>query len=123
MGKGRTKLPTSLKLRREAASNSRNPPAGTLGDPPEFLGEEARRFWRETAPLVEAAGLAGALDRPAFALLAAEYAACRERTGYRHSTLFLRLAQEFGLTPLSRSKLQVSAVPRDELADFLAIHT
>ena len=119
MGKGRTKLPASIKILKAAARNAPAASPGSLGEPPADLSAEAQACWRLLAPQVEAAGLATSLDRLAFAMLCTEFGEWKRHPGYRHASNFLRLARDFGLTPLSRSKLRATTPPKDDLADFL----
>lgn len=112
---------------------------------PEFLPEEVQRLWFEYAPKLEELGLLTAVDGMSLAFLllhyhfAAETVAIITRDGLvrtdengadrKHplfqvmrdnSMAYLRYAAEFGLTPSSRSRINVAAKPPLSIAEMLA---
>lgn len=115
---------------------------------PKWLDLEAKRFWRQHAPGLEANGCLTALDTMSFALvcsawshlleaeriIAAEGAviattrgglrahpAVRQRTTWEKC--FLAGAKDFGLSPLSRQRLPSPPPPAqvDHFAEFLSL--
>jgi len=117
---GRRRLPNGAK------------PRPIAPEPPEWLSDAAREEWDRLAPEIEELGLLTGADRAAFAgycsayaswvaaegFLAAHGATVTAQSGYlmphpmvavaRHERAAMhRLGQEFGLTPFSRSRIDV----------------
>lgn len=113
-------------------------PAGSFGRArrPSWLRGEARRFWNEHAPQLEARGLLDALSQMPFALVCASWGHLREaeallaregavvtgpRGGQRAHpavkqakdwrVLFMAGCKDFGLTPLSRQRMPAPPAP------------
>jgi phage terminase small subunit len=111
--------------------NPREPtPAPGLGAPPPTLSEGARLVWLELAPGLEACGVGTQVDRPAFELLVdalADYRRLRDRSeqaAYATSAAkrLTRLLGEFGMTPASRARVEVTP-PVSALAAKYLSHT
>jgi P27 family predicted phage terminase small subunit len=142
---GRPRKPTALKVvtgnpgRR--ALNRREPqPQRVLSDPPEWLSEDAERFYRTTGEVLLRLGVVTEIDHGALAVLSQCWANIREArrllakygdtTTKPSGTLtvspykrmereayadFIRYGAEFGITPASRAR--VATVNLEELDD------
>ena len=111
---------------------------------PHGLSKGAKKFWRAYAPQLIRLGVLTAVDVPAFILTAEHYAIAREARAITvtdglcdkdandltrkhpllqvwrdNATAYRMFASEFGLTPSSRSRLQVSAPEEPSLAEQL----
>jgi len=122
----------------------RQPTQSEFPSSPEWLSDDARKEWNR---LLEMIGSAGAVARPDADVLAAycetialyrqalqqirdEGLTYSGETGIkRHPAVaiasdarkdLLRLAAELGLTPVSRQRLKIEDVGKDELAEFIA---
>jgi P27 family predicted phage terminase small subunit len=107
---------------------------GPVGRCPAWLGGEARRFWKATAPALQALGLLTALDRACFTILCLSWADLRAAVELLakegvvsksprgverpHPALklqtaaaatFLNAAKAFGMTPAARQRVKVAA--------------
>ena len=117
MGKhGPQKTPAGVLARRgsrraEGDGDVPMPPAADL-TPPESLIGVSRDLWMELAPALNSAGLLRETDRIMFEVLCRTYfevRAAEQATAKKDwISLFLRLAKEFGLTPLSRGAITVA---------------
>lgn len=117
---------------------------------PEWLSDEAKKVWRRTVPELKALGVLTTIDGDALAGYCATYAQWKEATVFidKHGmayplrdgegrvkcmqqfpqvavargALFLLKAfmQEFGLTPASRSRIQVPWTPDEDEEEQLA---
>jgi P27 family predicted phage terminase small subunit len=135
--KGRKPKPNSLKLLQGAESryikNSPKPPTATRFRCPSWLLEYGKLFWRTYAKELHQFGLFTILDRAAFEMLCVQYATAREayevlqkegivtiderKLPRKHPamTIFLNAVKEFkswcvefGMTPSSRSRLDIA---------------
>jgi P27 family predicted phage terminase small subunit len=123
-------------------------PVAEVPPPPEWLGEHARAFWVEVAPLVCKLGTLRPEFEPAFSLLAASWGDYRNaldalaEQGYTTPTgsdgmklspwariedtaakQCLVLLAEFGLSPMGRRKLGiVDAPPESDKAARFFVH-
>lgn len=149
MGKrGPRPKPTELRLLHgdKADRINRNAPKPPPKPPtmPKHLSSEARKVWRYYAKDLHARGLLSKFDRDAFATFCEAVVAREEAgrllrasmlvTGYRNeirknpafqlwrdSAMVMRaFAQEFGLTPSSRSSLNLEGEHGDEIEGALA---
>ncbi len=138
--RGPTPTPTkTLKLRGSWRANSkRRPPQPppVLPKPPDWIGADARELWMDLAPKLSRLGLLTELDVGAFTILCVTWGHWREADRYiaqhgdvytnaaglekRHpmsgiasdtAKMLLTLCGQFGLTPLSRQRLQVPPPP------------
>lgn len=142
MTTGRRPKPTAIKRLSgnpgHRRLNDREPPIPPAHCPraPRGLSPEARRFWRRIVPLLTRTNVLTEADLPALAQMAELYAVAQraERelaqaetlTGSRAFnvlrdavTAFRHYAVEFGLTPASRSKVNVIEERETSLADEL----
>lgn len=141
--------PTALKVlegnpgKRQLNTNEPRPQpvAPTM---PDGLPDDAAEFWEQHAPKLETLGILTEVDGPAFVLMAIHYALAREaartiqdqglasvdengaerkhpllQAVRDNSTAFRMFAQEFGLTPSSRSRLSIpEPVNEDDFFGF-----
>lgn len=121
------------------------PSQDTMGDPPEHLSALAQEFWADTVSLLIEVGVLDHVDRPALEMLATQYARWRQAsrvvnemghfargsTGQlvehpslkierEASAMFMRLAEQFGLSPVARVRLGTAELQRRNLAAELA---
>ena len=124
---------------------SGRPALGELDEPPAHLSKDARDFWSTTVARLIESGIVDRVDIPALEQLATQYARIRQAQrviasdGHyirgsvgqlrespalkieREATiLFLRLAENFGLTPVARARLGLAEMSRRTLAAELA---
>ena len=124
MGKGRKPLPTAIKIAKGTDRRRINQAEPSLApmslEPPGYVAGDALEFWNEhCGPMVEA-GVLRASDRHSFALLCEAYASWRSEPTRDTISEYRRMLGEFGMTPCSRTKVQVASKPKDALGDFLA---
>jgi P27 family predicted phage terminase small subunit len=123
------------------------PRAGELDEPPAHLSKVAREFWSEAVHRLVECGIVDRVDTAALEQLCIQYARMRtaqaviKKVGTfsvgsrgqlrthpavaqeRDATLlYLRLAQEFGLTPLARGRLGLTALRGRSLQAEIADH-
>ncbi|MCE9591278.1 MAG: phage terminase small subunit P27 family [Planctomycetes bacterium] len=151
MAPGPYPKPRALRL---AGSTRGKPAPKTTGltpgsaEPPEHLTDCAKEFWRRVAPALVQSGVFMAIDEPALEATAETYSVMRaaadalRENGITYATaelrksnpanaifsqaasLYLQLAGHFGLTSLSRQRLDLPVTPaRDMLAEFLNRNT
>ena len=148
MGKGgRPRKPTALKVlegnpgKRKLPENEPKPKP-VMPDPPDWLSEEAQKFWNEYAPKLNQLGLFTEIDGAAFSMIAeswADWVKYRKiinrgnyknvtDSGYEQQTVEVTLAKnaiadvksflsEFGMTPSSRSRIDLK-LPGDDGEDM-----
>ena len=148
MGKrGPKPKPTELKVlegnpgKRPLPENEPKP-APLMPDPPEWIDEEAKKFWEKYAPKLNKLGLLTEIDGPAFTATAeswAEWVNYKKDikkngiknisdSGYEQQRVEVILAKkaldnvksflaEFGMTPSSRSRIDLK-LPGDEGEDM-----
>ena len=79
-----------------------------LGEPPEFISEDEKKFWRviekESIP-----GVLGEADRQAVAIAAKLLAICHSEDGASSAQInqLTKLLSQFGMTPADRSKISI----------------
>lgn len=141
---GRKPKPTNLKIlegnpgKRPLPENEPKP-APILPDPPTFLDAEAKKFWNEYGHKLHRLGLMTEIDGPAFAAVCQRYSLwvrCEKRlkskglimkteTGYEQQRPEVSIAKnaladvkafltEFGMTPASRSKIDLKLDEKEE---------
>jgi phage terminase small subunit len=133
-GRGPAPAPTALKILKGVQPKRINKREalipGKIPAPPDVLDEEARMEWHRLAPLLEPAGLLTLVDRMGLTIVCvawSDYIAAR-RTGTKtdRRSAFTQLRQilpEFGLTPSSRSRIQVNAPePLSDVEQFKRKH-
>ena len=142
--RGPRPLPTATKKRRgnpgRRPLNDQEPASPPVAKPPRWLRKHARKHWAKLAPVLEGMGVLTQADQVALALLATAIAdyidACdqvaaegsvvtsHQGSPYQHPAVgiahrahdrILRLLREFGLTPSSRTGLQVPAQDAGDL--------
>ncbi len=111
---------------------------------PRGLSDGAKKFWRAYAPQMICLGVVTAVDVPAFLLMAEHYAIAREardivmesglmdkdvngvdrkhpllQVWRDNATAYRMFASEFGLTPSSRSRLNIEGPEEPSLAEQL----
>lgn len=131
---GKERLPEPLVV-------SGRPELEDLRDPPSYLPREAKRFWRDTVLKLVDVGIADKVDIPALEQLATQYARIRFAQSViaeegmfargsvgqikehpavkieREATLlWFRLAQEYALTPVARTRLGLAELHRRSIA-------
>jgi phage terminase small subunit len=127
--KGRKPLPTAVKIVKQVRSHRINYLEPKLPEevdlsPPDYFDDcpfgYARIHWEAVVPALAKAGLVTVVDRPALEALCLNYAIWREDP---HNTKafgeWRKIAQEFGMTPSSRSRIKVTGPQADELDLFL----
>jgi phage terminase small subunit len=96
-------------------------PEGEIGDPPEYLSNQAIPIWHQLkAELLS--GVCGKSDRDAFALLCE--LAFEIRAGSRDSkiiTQYIKLLGLFGMTPADRSRLKSDKPKKEAPNPFAAL--
>lgn len=115
-------------------------PDGELDEPPDFLPDEAQQFWRSTVARLVEVGMLDLVDAAALQMLAVTYARWREAgrrldrdglvqygkvgTLIAHPAvrierdahlLYIRTAEQFGLTPVARTRLGLAELHRRSL--------
>jgi P27 family predicted phage terminase small subunit len=115
-----------------------------LAEPPGHLSDPAKEFWKESVETLVNVGVADRVDRPVLEMLATEYANWRyagrvlQQDGFfvrgsvgqirEHPALkiqgnasdrFLKIAEQYGLTPIARTRLGLAELHRRSLADEL----
>lgn len=120
------------------------PRAGEMDEPPEFLPADAKEFWRTTVTQLAAIGLVDRIDGPALEMLATMYARVRQAARVVASdghfslgsvgqvrehpavkieresmVMFLRFAEQFGMTAVSRTRLGMAELHGRALAQEL----
>ncbi|MEJ7785576.1 MAG: phage terminase small subunit P27 family [Solirubrobacteraceae bacterium] len=130
---GQRKLPEPILV-------SGRPQRGEMDEPAEHLSPDAKEFWRETVWRLVECGILDRVDRPLLEMLATQYGriqACRrviDEAGYftrgsvgqlrEHPALkiereavvlFHRIAMEFGMTPIGRTRLGLAELSRRHL--------
>lgn len=110
-------------------------------EPPEHLPADAKEFWGESIQRLAEVGILDLVDGPALEMLAIQYARARqaarvvkEKGLFAHGaagqireapwvkiereahTMFLRLASEFALTPVARTRLGLAELSRRAMA-------
>lgn len=125
----RKKLPNHLKVVRGTDRPSRmnqaevafDPAQGPL-EPPDWLNEFAKDYWREVVPQLQTKRVLSGVDLGALELLCHAYGQLRQAVmaGTNWNAAAMReyrlLASEFGLTPASRAR--VKAGSRDGQNEF-----
>lgn len=116
------------------------PLPGELARPPRHLPKEGRDYWRETVARLVDIGMIDRVDRPALEMLATAYARWRQagkllmtadllelgargqlkqnpaiRIERDAATVYMRIAEHFGVTPIARSRLGLAEVHRRSL--------
>ena len=141
--------PTAMKILRGEQPkriNYNEPQAPDADDaPPDHLDDVAQEKWAELLPVLKTMRVFSAADRDALAQYCCLYSrwmwakgqimvqgeVFRMANGYMQQNpymtverdcmrMMLNLAQEFGMTPSSRSRLVAPAKPQDSLSEFLA---
>lgn len=117
------------------------PAAPQLVEPPAELEDEAKEFWREAVPTLHEAGLLSRVDKPALEMLATQYARAKQAgrvvaeqgllalgsagqfrihpaviAEREATTQFLRLAEQYALTPVARTRLGLAEMQRQSIA-------
>jgi P27 family predicted phage terminase small subunit len=117
------------------------PQPAQLDEPPDELPVDAKRFWRDTVAKLVDAGMVDLVDEVALSMLATQYArwcqAGRVVAEFGHfatssvgqlkehpalkierdaHAMFLRTAEQFGLTPVARARLGLAEIHRRTLA-------
>ena len=147
---GRKPKPTALKLvqgnpgKRKLNTREPRPRPANLGNAPRWLPAEGQRQWRKVGKELAEIGVLSALDQHALALYCMEYARWREyqkrakgaetlindkgneiqnpylRLADRAFDHMLKIMSEFGMTPSSRTRLQVQPEEDfDPMEEFL----
>lgn len=141
--------PTKLKVlsgtaRPEDLRRNEPKPAPIAPKRPTWLPDEAKKKWKELAPELEKLGLLTVVDGPAFAMmlehwaLAVEAAKVIKKEGTMtvderglprkhplaqvlrdHSAAFKGYMAEFGLSPASRTRLDLPEIKEDSFDEFL----
>jgi P27 family predicted phage terminase small subunit len=116
-----------------------------FADPPESLDPDAAEFWTESVHQLAIAGVVDRVDRPALELLCQQYARARQARRViaqqglfsmgpkgaikehpavkmeREATAqFMRMAENFALTPIARARLGLANLAGRSLAQELA---
>jgi P27 family predicted phage terminase small subunit len=142
--RGRRPVPTTLKLLRGNPSKTpinRDEPCApaALPEPPDYLSRRALEEWTRLGALLKDSGLISNLDQIAFGCLCQLIGRLSEAEGLlaQHGLLvkgpngypmpspyltivnsssrqILRIAAEFGMTPSSRSRVQLDPPPADD---------
>ena len=119
---------------------SGRPRVGELDEPPAHLPEDGKAFWRDTIWRLSECGIIDRVDVPLLEMLATQYARIRgaqrviSETGYfatgsvgqlrehpalkierEATTTFHRICQEFGLSPIGRTRLGLAELHRRTL--------
>ena len=141
---GRPKKPTALKVlegnpgKRPLPANEPKP-APIMPDCPKWFDAEAKAFWNKSGPKLNRLGLLTEVDGPAFEAVCQRYSLwvrCEKRmkakglimkteTGYEQQRPEVSIAKnaladvkafltEFGMTPASRSKIDLKLDEKDE---------
>ena len=121
------------------------PDDAEMAEPPDYLMREAKDYWRDVVGRLSEVGMLDRVDRPALELLATTYARWRRasrmvnregvtsvggngqlilhpaaRVERDSALLYLRTAEQFGLTLLSRTRLGIAELQRRSLGQELA---
>lgn len=113
-----------------------------LYEPPEHLLPDAKRFWARTIPVLDKIGMLDGVDSAALEMAATAYARFRgaQRTiadegafqktargglkehpavglERRQMEVFLRFAEQYGLTPVARTRLGLAKLEAASMAD------
>ncbi len=124
--------------------NKLTPPTAKSFRCPSWLNDDAKGLWRDLAPRLLKLGVLCAIDRAAFEALCTMYGRMKSierelaisnslvsdgrkglkknplESSYRSSCeLFRKLAADFGITPLSRTRISITTDTTDELDDYL----
>ena len=116
--------------------------AETFKEPPEELPESAKAWWRKAVPVLAQVGILETVDEAALELMATQYARAKQAAriisqqgivsrgaaGHvvEHPLLateraamaaFLRLAEQYALTPVARTKLGLAELQRRSLQE------
>lgn len=126
--RGPVKEPTALKIRKGNPGKHALPahephPDATQPEAPDYLDDHAKEFWDKYAEQLNELGVLTQADGEAFAQCCQQYSLCRQLEKEEGDTSLRRLLQarrelfvylrEFGLTPSSRSRLDVSRTNQD----------
>lgn len=125
------------------------PQHGELAEPPEHLPEEAKEFWKESITRLIEVGIIDRVDVPVLEQLSVQYARIRQaqrvlavdghyvrgsvgqlrphpalKIEQDATTLFLKMAEHYALTPIARTRLGLAELHRRslqaEISDNLA---
>ena len=121
------------------------PQVGELSRPPRHLPKEGRDYWRTTVARLVDIGMIDRVDRPALEMLATAYARWRQagklladgdllefgargqlkqnpavRVERDAATVYMRIAEHFGVTPIARSRLGLAEIHRRSLEAEMA---
>lgn len=149
MSAGRPPKPTALKLvdgdkNKERINENEPKPDTTMPPVPSYLDAMAKRHWRDMAEVLNSLGLLTSIDRDMFAAYCTAYSNWRKAEAVvrdegmtfttdkgeikrrpettiakEQMTIWKALASEFGMTPSSRTKIQVSGEDINEAESFL----
>ncbi len=120
------------------------PGLGELAEPPDYLPDEAKAFWADTVMRLIDVGIVDRVDVPVLEQLATQYARIRQaqrvlaedghfvrgsvgqlrphpalKIEQDATTMFLKLAENYALTPIARTRLGLAELHRRTLADEL----
>lgn len=120
------------------------PTVAELQDPPAYLPEEAKDFWRDSVAQLVEVGIVDRVDRPVLEQLAVQYARIRQsqrvlaeqghyvrgssgqlrphpalKIEQDSTVLFLRIAEHYALTPVARTRLGLAELHRRSLQQEL----
>lgn len=141
---GPNKTPANLSYLRgnpghRKINNNEPKPKAFAGKPPSHLNKEARKYWKMIVPKLQACGLLTEVDETALSMLCQEYARYLEAVeainkdgmivtspnGYPMQSPHVSIANkcfekvnrilvQFGMTPSSRSSIQVKDKSKDD---------
>lgn len=123
---------------------SGRPELAEIAEPPEHLSDDAKEFWRESVTRLVEVGIIDRVDVPVLEQMAEQYARVRAaqrvvkevgmfakgstgqirehpalRIEREATTLFLKLAEHYALTPIARTRLGLAELHRRSLAEEL----
>jgi P27 family predicted phage terminase small subunit len=146
--RGRKPKPTAAKIlagdRADRINRHEPAPRRSVPDRPDHLDHWGCEAWNRIVPKLDALGVLTELDGEALALYCSTYSRWRQASEEVRSSgvttftdqgslksnpavavasqcerLMAAILIEFGLTPVSRSRVKTDAAPQDALADFL----
>lgn len=123
---------------------SGRPRMDELREPPDYLPEEAKDFWRDSVTQLINVGIVDRVDVPVLEQLAVQYARIRQaqrvlaeqghyvrgsvgqlrphpalKIEQDATSLFLKMAEHYALTPVARTRLGLAELHRRSLAEEL----